>query len=298
MGDDLISSDEVSRLWRARRTVSKMLSDRKYLIDEQDVEMNLEDFKARFAQERAGAAGYTTSKRHYMASMYLSARLCYFRTTIFVVVVVVCLFFATRVIVHSRPAYSKHIAAPHITLSTVCFCVCSSRPRMTPPKKSTSFSLQTRKLALKCCASMTVISVPRGLTIFNPHICVVVPFVHPCPTHSLAKDMDEQQVSRSILVLRGTMTPMCRQILAGEFRDRYNMEQFTEEELLVNITEHHLVPKHQVLLYIYTYIFMEFLAFNTPGILIFLSFVNCFFFFIIFFLSSCRSCLMKTKSLS
>jgi hypothetical protein len=91
MGDDLISSDEVSRLWRARRTVSKMLSDRKYLIDEQDVEMNLEDFKARFAQERAGAAGYTvtTTKRHYIASTYLSARLCYFRTTIFVVFVVV-----------------------------------------------------------------------------------------------------------------------------------------------------------------------------------------------------------------
>ncbi|PRP87148.1 DNA-directed RNA polymerase [Planoprotostelium fungivorum] len=55
--------------------------------------------------------------------------------------------------------------------------------------------------------------------------------------------MKESQVSRAIVVVRQGMSPFAKQALA-EIQPKYKFEQFTETELLVNITEHQLVPEH------------------------------------------------------
>ena len=60
MGEE-INADELARVWRARRTVAKMLLDRNYMIDDKDVTQTLEEFKARFTEERL-QGGYASNR--------------------------------------------------------------------------------------------------------------------------------------------------------------------------------------------------------------------------------------------
>lgn len=58
--------------------------------------------------------------------------------------------------------------------------------------------------------------------------------------------METEKVKRAIIVAQTGLTPFAKQTLA-ELTDRYLLEYFQEEELLINITEHVLVPRHTVL---------------------------------------------------
>lgn len=58
--------------------------------------------------------------------------------------------------------------------------------------------------------------------------------------------MKEEGVSNAILVLRVDITPFAKQAVQ-EVSDSFRIEHFKEAELLVDITEHKLVPEHQVL---------------------------------------------------
>lgn len=61
-----------------------------------------------------------------------------------------------------------------------------------------------------------------------------------------AQMMKDENVNRAILVVQVNLTPHARQSLV-EVQSRFLLEQFQEAELLVNITEHVLVPKHVLL---------------------------------------------------
>jgi DNA-directed RNA polymerase I, II, and III subunit RPABC1 len=58
--------------------------------------------------------------------------------------------------------------------------------------------------------------------------------------------MQEENISRAIIVVQQGMTPSAKQALV-DMAPKYILEQFLESELLINITEHELVPKHEVL---------------------------------------------------
>ncbi|KAK6179974.1 hypothetical protein SNE40_012211 [Patella caerulea] len=58
--------------------------------------------------------------------------------------------------------------------------------------------------------------------------------------------MQEENISRAIIVVQLGMTPSAKQSLV-EMAPKYILEQFIEAELLVNITEHMLVPEHVVM---------------------------------------------------
>lgn len=58
--------------------------------------------------------------------------------------------------------------------------------------------------------------------------------------------MQEESVKNAILVLRVDITPFAKQALQ-ECSDVNHIEHFKEAELLVDITEHTLVPQHIVL---------------------------------------------------
>jgi len=60
------------------------------------------------------------------------------------------------------------------------------------------------------------------------------------------KRMQEENIQRAIIVVQQSMTPSARQSLA-ELAPKYILEYFLEQELLINITEHELVPEHNVL---------------------------------------------------
>ena len=59
--------------------------------------------------------------------------------------------------------------------------------------------------------------------------------------------MKDDNVSRAIIVVQAHLTPFARQSLLETERSKYHIEQFHEQELLVNITQHVLVPEHQLL---------------------------------------------------
>lgn len=58
--------------------------------------------------------------------------------------------------------------------------------------------------------------------------------------------MQEENITRAIIVVQQGMTPSAKQALV-DMAPKYILEQFLEAELLINITEHELVPKHVLL---------------------------------------------------
>merc|ERR1712087_802039 len=58
--------------------------------------------------------------------------------------------------------------------------------------------------------------------------------------------MQEENITRAVIVVQMGMTPSAKQSLV-DMAPKYILEQFLEAELLVNITEHELVPEHVVL---------------------------------------------------
>lgn len=60
-------------------------------------------------------------------------------------------------------------------------------------------------------------------------------------------NMSEQGIKRAILIVETPLTPFARNAVAEAPSHGYKLETFKEVELLVNITLHDLVPKHQLL---------------------------------------------------
>ena len=58
--------------------------------------------------------------------------------------------------------------------------------------------------------------------------------------------MQEENISRAIIVVQSGMTPSAKQALI-DMAPKYSLEQFREAELMINITEHELVPQHVVM---------------------------------------------------
>lgn len=65
-----------------------------------------------------------------------------------------------------------------------------------------------------------------------------------CLVQMCAERMKQENVSRAIMVIAANLTPFAKQSLL-DLMPRLHIEQFTENELLVNITEHVLVPEHR-----------------------------------------------------
>ena len=62
-----------------------------------------------------------------------------------------------------------------------------------------------------------------------------------------AEKMKEADVKSAIIVVRTALTAFAKSALQEVFAPKFLIEQFQEQELLVNITEHVLVPQHRLL---------------------------------------------------
>ena len=58
--------------------------------------------------------------------------------------------------------------------------------------------------------------------------------------------MNDQSCSRAIIIYRQSLTPSAAKVMSS-MAPKYFLEKFSESELIVNITEHKLVPQHIVL---------------------------------------------------
>lgn len=63
---------------------------------------------------------------------------------------------------------------------------------------------------------------------------------------SYVEKMSEQGVYKALIVIKDGITPPASKVMTT-LLPKYILEQFFEVELLVNITEHHLVPQHILL---------------------------------------------------
>ena len=63
---------------------------------------------------------------------------------------------------------------------------------------------------------------------------------------AMCQQMQEQNITRAIIVVQEGMTPSAKQAMV-DMAPKYTLEQFLETELMVNITEHELVPEHVVM---------------------------------------------------
>ncbi|KJE92163.1 DNA-directed RNA polymerase 2 [Capsaspora owczarzaki ATCC 30864] len=66
------------------------------------------------------------------------------------------------------------------------------------------------------------------------------------PIRQMIEQMSTQSIQRGIIVVQDCLTSFARSTLA-EAMPQFIIEEFKEAELLVNITRHTLVPKHEVL---------------------------------------------------
>ncbi|KIY64565.1 DNA-directed RNA polymerase RPB5 subunit [Cylindrobasidium torrendii FP15055 ss-10] len=58
--------------------------------------------------------------------------------------------------------------------------------------------------------------------------------------------LEEKQITHGIIVFPGNMTPSARKVITA-MAATYRLEEFSETDLLVNITRHVLVPTHDLL---------------------------------------------------
>jgi len=66
------------------------------------------------------------------------------------------------------------------------------------------------------------------------------------PIRNYCTRMKDESVTRAMIVVQEGITPFAKQALA-EMAPKYRIEYFKESELLVDITEHVLVPEHVVM---------------------------------------------------
>jgi DNA-directed RNA polymerase I, II, and III subunit RPABC1 len=67
------------------------------------------------------------------------------------------------------------------------------------------------------------------------------------PLKTYCTRMKDENVLRAIIVVKGNLTPFAKQAVKEMSVHGYKMEYFRDAELLVDITEHKLVPEHSVL---------------------------------------------------
>jgi len=58
--------------------------------------------------------------------------------------------------------------------------------------------------------------------------------------------LDEKKIARGIIIYAEKMTPSAKKVITA-MSQHYTLEEFEEASLLVNITRHTLVPRHEVL---------------------------------------------------
>ena len=59
--------------------------------------------------------------------------------------------------------------------------------------------------------------------------------------------MKDNNVSRAIIVIKGSLTSIAKTAISELSQQGFKLEYFQDAELLVDITEHKLVPEHILL---------------------------------------------------
>ncbi len=67
------------------------------------------------------------------------------------------------------------------------------------------------------------------------------------PIRSYINEMTEEGINHAILIIKDGITPFAKSEIITLMASDINIEIFTEKELIFDITEHELVPKHELM---------------------------------------------------
>ena len=90
------------------------------------------------------------------------------------------------------------------------------------------------------CDGRSIDGVPHSRCSQSMMLCCLL-------NHRNLERMKDENVFRAVMVVQQGLTSFAKQALHNTAGSKYKVEQFLEKELLVNITEHILVPKHSLL---------------------------------------------------
>lgn len=100
---------------------------------------------------------------------------------------------------------------------------------------------QSSKETLEFQVTKLVDPEEKLLVVFPSEPKIKVPYIA-----QTAQRMLREEIQRSLIVANGTLTPTAKQAIS-DLATHFVLEFFEEKELLVNITEHELVPRHLVM---------------------------------------------------
>mmetsp|Transcript_8692 Transcript_8692/g.12772 ORF Transcript_8692/g.12772 Transcript_8692/m.12772 type:complete len:226 (+) Transcript_8692:118-795(+) len=122
------------------------------------------------------------------------------------------------------------------------YMVPRSMREMTPDSFTQKFGADPARESLTIMVEKADDDTDNLFVFFSPEEKVGV-----SPIKVYADRMSEEGVANAILVLRVDISPMAKRAIDEMTNSEIRMEHFKESELLVDITEHTLVPEHQVL---------------------------------------------------
>eukprot|EP00443_Scrippsiella_acuminata_P003128 CAMPEP_0115225456 /NCGR_PEP_ID=MMETSP0270-20121206/30116_1 /TAXON_ID=71861 /ORGANISM="Scrippsiella trochoidea, Strain CCMP3099" /LENGTH=309 /DNA_ID=CAMNT_0002639831 /DNA_START=82 /DNA_END=1009 /DNA_ORIENTATION=- len=226
--------DDLTKLWRVRKTVFKMLADRGYHVTQKNLEETKEQFSEQYkeVQEEGGgrekfvalAPGvllplpWGAAARDVRMSQFIDdlTKLWRVRKTVFKML-------ADR--------------GYHVTQKNL-------------EETKEQFSEQYKEVQEEGGGREKFIILVHKANFPDQQLIVFFPEenkrVGVKPIRVLAEKMDEKGIKEAILVVRQPLTPLARTAVQ-EAMAKMRIEVFAENELIVNITDHELVPKHVVL---------------------------------------------------
>ena len=203
----MASNDEMTKLWRIRKTVHQLLKDRKYLVSAEELERSKDSFKEAFTP----GEGLQFSRDNLTI---LAPKLD-----------------NPDELVRSGRRRPKGARSPPPSLSATLAALTRPQVFVFFPDEE---KVGVKRIKVRGPASAR--RTPRARRAS----------AHAAP-QEYAQRMRDEKVTRAIIVVQTHMTPFARQSLLETERTNFRMEQFLEPELLVNITKHVLVPSHEVL---------------------------------------------------
>ncbi|XP_057981412.1 DNA-directed RNA polymerases II and IV subunit 5A-like isoform X1 [Malania oleifera] len=182
-----LSDDEITKLFKIRRTMLQMLLHRGYSVAEAEIKMSKQQFVEKFGENMKRENLVIHSVRPSDSSDQMRNGSC-----------------------GSYPGARKQELYHFVSYLATLFC------------------------SENLCLLIIYVFFPEELKVSTSQIRTYI------------TRMKSENVSRAILVVQQVVTPYAKRCIE-EVSRRFRMEVFEDAEVVVNITEHVLVPRHEVL---------------------------------------------------
>ncbi|MGH0155399.1 UNVERIFIED_CONTAM: hypothetical protein FKN15_059163 [Acipenser sinensis] len=220
--------EETYRLWKIRKTIMQLCHDRGYLVTQDELDQTLEEFKNQFGDKPSEGRPRRTDLTVLVAHNDDPTDQMF-------------VFFPEepKVGIKTIKMYCQRMQEENITRA--CIVV---QMGMTPSAKQSLVDMAPKYILEQFLQQELLINITEHevVKIIRPK----EPKVGIKTIKMYCQRMQEENITRACIVVQMGMTPSAKQSLV-DMAPKYILEQFLQQELLINITEHELVPEHIVM---------------------------------------------------